>query len=122
MFFPLATILQDENIAAGLLLASFYLLYCCTKETGTNNRLTNQKLGGRTAWRIALSGLCAGYAAVTNYVAAVVVIALGVYLVWSVRRINGWKWFILGVSLPLVLICAYNFSCFGKFFTTNYIT
>jgi hypothetical protein len=119
MFLPLATLLQDQNIAAGLLLASFYLLYRA-KETGTNSGLINQKPSGRTAWQIALSGLCAGYAAVTNYVAAVAVIALGVYLVWSVRRIDGWKWFALGVAGPLALICTYNLSCFGRVFTTNY--
>ena len=119
MVFPLATLLQDQNIAAGLLLASFYLLQRA-KETGTNSRLADQKPSGGMAWQIALSGLCAGYAAITNYVAAVAVVALGAYLLWGVRRKDGWKWFALGIAGPLFLICLYNLACFGTVFTTNY--
>lgn len=119
MFFPLATLLQDQNIAAGLLLASFYLLYG-VKEMRTNAGTISRMAATRMSWRIALSGLCAGYAATTNYVAALAVVALGVYLIWSVRQRDGWKWFVLGATVPLFLICVHNLACFGAAFTTGY--
>ena len=64
--------------------------------------------------------MCAGYAAITNYIIAVVVIFLGLYLIFTVPQKNGWLWFGLGVLGPFLLICAYNAACFGTPFTTNY--
>jgi len=119
MFFPLATMLQDQNIAAVLLLASFYLLHG-VREAGPAAGQMDDKPAERPGGRIALGGFCAGYAAITNYIAAVAVVALGAYLVWRVRRKDGWKWFALGVLGPLSLLCAYNLACFGTVFTTNY--
>jgi hypothetical protein len=119
MFFPLATLLQDQNIAAGLLLASFYLLYRVKENAAMLKTITNMTTD-MLGLQIALAGLCAGYAAITNYVAAVAVVILGVYLLWVVRRKDGWKWFALGIAGPLFLICTYNLACFGTVFTTNY--
>jgi hypothetical protein len=115
MFFPLATLLQDQNIAAVLLLVSFYLLYRIKEgEQGIDEASIPQD------WQIVLSGLCAGYAAITNYVPAVAVVALAVYVVCRVPRRSGWKWFLLGVTGPLLLICVYNLVCFGAVWRMNY--
>ena len=61
MFFPLATLLQDQNIAAVLLMASFYLLYR-VKESGVQlaNRLEHQGRSTALADRAerVLRGLC----------------------------------------------------------------
>ena len=117
MFFPYGTALYEHNIIAVALLASFYLLYT-VKETDVSS---SQHLSdGRARLYIYLAGLCAGYAAITNYVMAVAVVLLGCYLLLAVPLKGGWKWFGLGILGPFLLICAYNMVCFSTPFATNY--
>ncbi len=70
-----------------------------------------------------MAGLCAGLAAITNYVAAPVVILLGLYgLVGPGLRLHHWKGaaaFSLGVVPPFLLICWYGWVCFGSPFKLN---
>ena len=114
MYFPYATMLYEHNMVAVALLASFYWLYR-TKADGRNAE------GRDRSWLwILLSGLCAGCAAITSYLAVVAVVVLGVYLILSVKQRHGWLWFAMGLLGPFVLICVYNFFCFGTPFTTNY--
>jgi hypothetical protein len=119
MFFPLATLLQDQNIAAVLLVASFYLLHR-VKEEGRGAGTIDRNAGNPSGSRMILSGLFTGFAAITSYVPAVAAVALAVYLVWGLRRRDGVKWFGLGLAGPLVLFCGYNLACFGRVFTTSY--
>lgn len=106
MFFPFATLLFDHNLVATALLASFYFII----------RDAEDLRGGS----LFLSGLCAGFAAITNYVAAVAVVMLGVFLLVKKSRagmrpaVISALWFALGVLGPLALICAYNKACYGS--------
>jgi hypothetical protein len=94
--FPFATILFDHAATAALLIASFYFL--------------------RITPRPGLAGLCAGFAVVTNYVAAGAVVALGLY---ALLAGGGWNWrrtiaYSLG-GLPMAaLLAGYNWACFGS--------
>ncbi len=117
MFFPYGTTLYEHNIIAVALLASFFLLYR-VKESyiSSGSRLSDRK----ARLYIFLAGLCAGYAAITNYIMAVVVLLFGCYLVFGVRRKGGWLWFGLGALGPLLMLLAYNVACFSTPFTTNY--
>ena len=94
-FFPFGTILFDHNLTAVLLLASFYWL--------------------RHTPRPALAGFCAGFAVVTNYVAAGAVIALGLYALLA----GGVRWwrailYSLGGLLPAALLGWYHYVNFGS--------
>jgi len=120
MFLSYATMLFEHNIIAVASLASFYLLYRLKADSVKGSSVTVNAARNNASFRVFLSGLCAGYAAITNYIMAVLVILLGAYLIWGVRRRRGWIWFGIGVLGPLLLICAYNFTCFGTPFTTNY--
>lgn len=109
MYLPFATVLFDHDFTAVSLLLSFYLI------------LESQ---GRPAfWASFLSGLAAGFAAITNYLAAVAVVLLGLYLVAKryrfsradFRRDLSWLAFGGGVSVMLAAICIYNWRCFGAF-------
>ena len=70
-----------------------------------------------------LAGLLAGMAAITNYVAAVPVAMLGVYLLVTRWRTGGAVrtalWYGLGLAGPLVAICAYNMACYGSPFALS---
>ena len=108
LFFPFATLLFDHDVTAILLVGAFYLIF--------------QNEGKR--W-IALAGLVAGMAAITNYVAAVPVGMLGLYLVATRRRL-GWPavtraalLYCLGLLGPFVAICAYNKVCYGSPFALS---
>ena len=117
MFLPYGTSLYEHNVIAVALLASFYLLY---RVRETNDSSVPPLSDGRERLYISLAGLCAGWAAITNYIMAVVVLLLFCYLLLAVRRKHGWLWFGLGLLGPFLLICAYNVACFGTPFTTNY--
>jgi hypothetical protein len=117
MFLPYGTTLYEHNIIAVALLASFSLLYRVKEsDAAFGSRLTDRKARFYTY----LAGLCVGYAAITNYIMAVVVLLLGCYLVFGVRRKGGLLWFSLGVLGPFLLLLAYNVACFSTPFTTNY--
>ncbi len=103
-FFPFGTLLFDHNFTAVLLLAA---LYFCRRLRQT-----------RAADGAVLAGLCAGFAAITNYIAAIAVIFLGLYALLATRR-GRWNWpaasfYSLGVLPPLLLICWYNAVNFGS--------
>jgi hypothetical protein len=119
MFLPFATMLFEHNIIAVALVASFYFLYR-VRETLRGESGADALSDNKSRLYLFLAGLCAGYAAITNYIIAVVVVMLGCYLLFGVRKKLGWLWFGLGVLGPLLLICAYNQICFGTPFTTNY--
>jgi hypothetical protein len=114
-FFPFSTLLFDHNLTASFLIAAFYCLWCGKCETSG------------TAWLFALSGLFAGVAAITNYVAAVAGMVLGLYALLATLPLDAgrrWNWraailFSLGVAPPFLLICWYGWVCFGSPFTLN---
>jgi hypothetical protein len=117
MFFPYGTMLYEHNVVAVSLVAAFYLLYRAKNEGFPEvDRLPE---GGARLY-IALAGLCAGVAAITNYLMAVAVVVLGAYAVLGARRAKAGAWFGLGVAGPFLLVCAYNVAAFSTPFTTNY--
>lgn len=113
MFFPYATALYEHNIVAVALLASFYALHRA-KAAGSSLSEREARLS------LALAGLSAGSAAVTNYIVAAALLLLLWYLFSAVRRKRGWLWFGMGALAPLLLLAAYNIACFSTPFTTNY--
>ncbi len=113
-FFPFATLLFDHNLTAVFLLMSFSLLWRVRRE--------ERALAGH----VMLAGLCAGIAAITNYIAAVAGLFLGLYALLATLppgagRAN-WRaaiFYSLGVLPPFALICWYGWVCFGSPFTLN---
>lgn len=114
-FFPFATLLFDHNLTAVFLLMSFSCLW----------RIRGQERV--LAGHVMLAGLCAGIAAVTNYLAAVAGVFLGLYaLLATLPPGAGWRcnwraaiFYTLGVLPPFALICWYGWVCFGSPFTLN---
>jgi len=117
MLFPYATTLYEHNIIGAGLMASFYLLY--RLKTAPAVAIADGSRSKPVLY-LFISGFCAGYAAITNYIIAAVVAILGGYLLLSLKQPRAWLWFGLGVLGPLLLVCAYNQVCFGTPFTINY--
>ncbi len=117
-FFPFATILFDHDLTASLLIASYYFLRRGNPDI--TDGITRRRA---PEWCFFLSGMCAGLAAVTNYVAACAGVLLGLYALLATPR-GKWNWrgavgFTVGVLPPLFLICWYAKECFGSPFTLN---
>jgi len=109
IYFPFATLLFDHNVTATFLIGAFYLLF--------------QRSGAR--WAV-YAGMAAGMAAITNYVAAVPVGLLGIYLLVTRRRDEGWRvatrdavCYGVGLLGPLLAICIYNRACYGSPFALS---
>jgi hypothetical protein len=105
-YFPYATMLYEHNVAAVLMLASWYFAHVARGFERPRRQLV-------------LAGLCAGGAAISSYIMAVAVIFLAAYIV-TTRKREDLLWFGAGIAGPFLLICAYNVACFGTPFTTNY--
>jgi hypothetical protein len=116
-YFPFGTIFFDHNLTAALALIAFYLLWRVRERPG------NAVTAGVHDRLLFFGGLFAGLAAITNYVAAVVVIILGLYVLLATKRgVHNWRGSIaysLGVLPPFLLICWYGWVCFGSPFKTN---
>jgi hypothetical protein len=111
LIFPFGTILFDHNVTAVFLMAAFYLLF-------------PRRDANPAPLIIALAGLVAGMAAITNYIAAVPVAFLGLYLLATRRAglptaIRSALWYTLGILGPLLAICAYNKACYGSPFALS---
>ncbi len=126
-FFPFATILFDHALTASLLVAAFYFI----RRGSAQNRRSP----------LVAAGCFAGLAAITNYVAAICVIFLGLYLLLARRRDGDQEfgapnatplrssratlnfraslWYGAGVLGPFLLICWYGWVCFGSPFKLN---
>jgi hypothetical protein len=105
MYFPYATMLFEHDVVAACLVIAFYGI--------------RKARSAGPAWAV-LAGAAAGWAAITNYVTAVVVAVLAVYLVATHRERRAWAGYAAGALGPFLAICAYNAACFGTPFTTNY--
>jgi len=121
MYFAYAGSLYEHNVITVSLLGALWFLSRAGKAFHPD-----PSAGGKRGWRdgpavnLALAGACAGYAAITNYVMAVMVVFLGAYALPIVQRRRHLAWFASGLTLPFLAICAYNFAAFGMPFTTNY--
>ncbi len=105
LFFPFATLLFDHDLTAIFLFASFYWIFTADKSSHRSRSLY-------------LSGLAAGMAAITNYIAAAAVIFLTMYLFTKLRggksTVRDLTAFAIGICGPFLLICAYNQICYGS--------
>ncbi len=103
-FFPFATLLFDHAATASLLVAAFYFIRVGARR---------QDRGGAC---FALAGLCAGLATITNYIAFLAIVLLGIYLLARARhsKARAAVLFVSGAIPPFLLICWYGWSCFGS--------
>lgn len=93
LVFPFGTMLFDHNLTATALLAAFYFI--------------QQRA-------LAAAGAAVGFAAITNYLAAIPVILFALHILWTHRSMRPLALFSLGVLGPFLVICAYNIACFGS--------
>ena len=111
--FPYSTLFFGHALTAALLFLSFGLL-ARERRRGRVLRVPWRR------WPLALAGVVAGYAAITEFPAAVPVLLIGLYLIWVVPNRRLIILFVLGVLLWAPLLMSYNRASFGSFFGVGY--
>lgn len=109
--FPYATLLYGHQLSTGLIVMSFAIAV---------RARANDQLPGRVA--LVASGLCLGWAVITEYPVALAALPIFVYTcapLWRQdrRRIG---WLILGGAIPGLLLAIYNTAVFGGPLTLAY--
>jgi len=113
LLFPLSTEFFERPVAIALTLASFYILFKIRH--GIIKSAKN---------RIFLAGFLAGLAVTFDYFHILLAGLLSLYLlnfiIKSSKRIRLLLYFLIGISIPLLLLGLYQFSVFDSPFTTSY--
>lgn len=113
-YLPYATAFYEHDVVGAALLVAFWLLV----EAGAAGATPAAGRERRARRELALAGLAAGVAAISNYVAAVAVLPLLVYAALRTGRRSGW--FVAGGLAPVLLLVGYHLACFSDPFTTSY--
>jgi hypothetical protein len=105
---PYSTVLYSHQLAAGFLFVAFGLLYL-------------RKRGDVGAWSPLAAGALLGLALFTEYTVALVVVVIGMYALWVLRR---QRMQVAGMcaagAVPVAGLMAYNYACFGNLLDTGY--
>jgi hypothetical protein len=105
---PYSTVFYSHQISAGCLFTAFGLLY-----------LYNQRAVGMPG--IVTAGFLLGFAFFTEYTVALVIITVGLYGLWAVRRrIAAAASFVGAGMVPVLALFAYNKATFGSPLDTGY--
>jgi PA14 domain-containing protein len=97
IMFPYATEFTAEPIAAGCVVAAFYLL----------------ALPEVSAARAFISGLLAGWATLCDYPTFILAFAIAVYALWRISSMRRAWTFALGATMVAALLLCYNYFAFG---------
>jgi len=103
-----SALFYSHQAAAALIFISFYCLFTAGNDPRQNHLL------------FFISGLLAGWAAISEYPAGLAVIGVGLYLIFCRRSMRGSVFFFLGMMFPLILCGYYHHACFGSPFVTAY--
>jgi hypothetical protein len=105
---PYSTVFYSHQLAAGSLFAAFALMY-----------LRARQMVGR--WAAPVAGFLLGFAFFTEYTVLLVILLIGLYSLWLLRRRPAEIGLLcLAGAVPLAALLAYNYACFGSPFDTGY--
>jgi hypothetical protein len=115
MLWPYSAVYYGHVIAAALLIWAFYILFS-----------TRVRLEGASYGRLVWAGLAMGFAFITEYTSALIILGLVAYAAYALRRRGGALLLRFGAAvmagtlIPLTLASAYNVGVYGSVFATGY--
>jgi hypothetical protein len=110
--FPYSAWFFSHQVTAIMLFSAFLLLFSYVRHRETDTRAARLTV---------FAGLLAGYAIISEYPTALIVVLLAGYLLWVVQRKGrSLALFVLGMVPPALLNVAYNLDAYGKVFATGY--
>jgi hypothetical protein len=115
MYFPYSIIFFSHQFASSLLFCAFFMIFLLKERPVISNNVY-----------LFLIGLLLGWALISEFPTAVIILALVVYYFSIVWRNHTYRHFrsialpMLGGSVPLLLQLLYNKLCFGNFLSIGY--
>ncbi|MGB8214856.1 MAG: glycosyltransferase family 39 protein [Anaerolineales bacterium] len=115
MYFPYSVTFFSHQFSSSLLFGAFFLIF-----------ILKEKPEIWKNWYAFLIGLLMGWAFISEYPTAIIIIALICYYILVIWRNQTYPHFqsiilpILGGSIPLLIQMVYNKVCFGAFFSIGY--
>jgi hypothetical protein len=115
MYFPYSIVFFSHQFTSSLLVSAFFMIYLLKERP--------ERMGN---WYLFLIGLLLGWALISEYPAAVIILALIGYYFSVMRRrsvYRHWRAIVLpmlGGIIPILLQLIYNRLCFGNFLSIGY--
>ncbi|MGH2441947.1 MAG: hypothetical protein ACRDFX_02140, partial [Chloroflexota bacterium] len=105
---PYSTVFYSHQLVAGFLFMAFGLIWLRSR----------RKVG---FWSLPAAGFLMGFSLFTEYTVALMVIAIGIYALWLLRRDGkGIGAMAIAGAVPVAALCAYNYASFGNALDTGY--
>ncbi len=108
--FPYSTLFYGHQFAGACLMTGFLLLQ------------KNNQDGRKKYLLLLLSGFLAGYAVFSEYPVILLAVLLTGYVFWKEKNLKSLGWFILGASVPALLLLIYNYQMAGNPFKIGYLS
>ena len=105
--FAFSTVFFSHQMVALLLFAAFYLLFRIRR-------------GDLSAWHYLTTGALAGYAIITEYPTALIVVCLALYVFFPTRQWRALLLLVAGMLPSLAIAAVYNTLCFGAPWSQGY--
>ena len=115
LYLPYSVTFFSHQLTSSLLFSAFFIIFFLKESHGKTK-------GGY----LFLIGLLLGWAFISEYPSAVIILALGIYYFYAVRkeqsgrRVRAILLPLLGGLIPVLLQLVYNRVCFGSFFSLGY--
>jgi len=115
LYLPYSVIFFSHQFASSLLFSAFFMIFFLKEQP----RLWKN-------WYLFVLGLLLGWALISEYPTATIILALLVYyfsIIWrnqTYRNLRSIGWPLLGGAIPVLLQVLYNKLCFGNFLSIGY--
>jgi hypothetical protein len=105
---PYSSNFYSHQLAAAMLFTAFALVYLRSR-------------GHARRWAVCVAGFLLGFALLTEYTVAIIVVVLVLYVLLRLRDdLSGVGLGAICGVVPIAALCAYNAACFGNPFDTGY--
>lgn len=105
---PYSTVFYSHQLVAGFLFVAFALVFLYARS----------QVGW---WALPVSGFLLGLSLLTEYTVAIVILVIGLYALWILRRRpGGIAGMAVAGAIPLAVLFAYNYAAFGNALDTGY--
>ena len=115
MYFPYTVTFFSHQFSSSLLFGAFFLIFFLKERPEIWKN-----------WYSFLIGFLLGWAFISEFQTAIIIIALACYYLYAIWRNQNFRHFrsiflpILGGAIPLIILLVYNKLCFGNFLSLGY--
>ncbi len=109
LLWPFATYYFPHDLSAMFVMLTTFLALKITRDRGSDSRLS----------MYLFCGLAVGCALLVDYIDALLIPTVSVYLLYKTKRSAGLLNFLCGAAVGIAAVAAYNLAAFGRILTTS---